>query len=157
MGKVSKVSCSACRRDRAKCVVSSESTFCGQCLEKSRCCDLHLAESEWEKIELERTQLKAQLKEIKEQESVLLPRKLRLRRQLGVLSKKEGEAIKCELAAIEDQEDLKQEATCVESPPPLEDFFSSEALASLKPLSPSILASAGFVSGNSAVSCLSQS
>ena len=107
-------------------------------------------------MELERTQLKAQLKEIKEQESVLLPRKLRLRRQLGVLSKKEGEAIKRELAAIEDQEDLEQEATCVESPPPLEDFFSSEALASLEPLSPSILASAGFVSGNSAVSCSSQ-
>ena len=156
MGKVSKVSCSACRRDRAKCVVSSESTFCGQCLEKGRRCDLHLAESEWEKIELERTQLEAQLKEIEEQESVLLPRKLRLRCQLGVLSKKEGEAIKCELAAIEDQEDLKQEATRVESPLPLEDFFSSEALASLRPLSPSILASAGFVSGNSAVSCLSQ-
>ena len=156
MGKVSKVSCSTCRRDCAKCVVSSESTFYGQCLEKGCCCDLHLAESEWEKIELEHTQLKAQLKEIEEQESVLLPRKLRLRRQLGVLSKKEGEAIKRELAAIKDQEDLEQEATCVESPPPLEDFFSSEALASLKPLSPLILASAGFVGGNSAVSCLSQ-
>ena len=156
MGKVSKVSCSACRHDCAKCVISSESTFCGRCLEKGRRCDLHLAESEWEKMELERTQLKAQLKEIKEQESVLLPRKLRLRHQLGVLSKKEGEAIKCELAAIKDQEDLEQEATRVESPPPLEDFFSSEALASLEPLSPSILASAGFVGGNSAVSCLSQ-
>ena len=107
-------------------------------------------------MELERTQLEAQLKKIKEQESVLLPRKLRLRRQLGVLSKKEGEAIKRELAVIEDQEDLKQEATCVESPPPLEDFFSSEALASLEPLSPSILASAGFVGGNSAVSRSSQ-
>ena len=107
-------------------------------------------------MELERTQLKAQLKEIEEQESVLLPRKLCLRCQLGVLSKKEGEAIKCELAAIEDQVDLEQEATHVESLPPLENFFSSEALASLKPLSPSILASAGFVSGNSAVSRLSQ-
>ena len=66
MGKVSKVSCSACRCDCAKCVVSSESTFCGQCLEKGRRCDLHLAESEWEKMELERTQLEAQLKEIEE-------------------------------------------------------------------------------------------
>ena len=156
MGKVSKVSCSACRRDRAKCVVSSESTFCSRCLEKGRCCDLHLAESEWEKMELEHTQLKAQLKEIEEQESVLLPRKLRLHHQLSVLSKKEGEAIKRELAVIKDQEDLEQEATCVESPLSLEDFFSSEALASLEPLSPSILASAGFVGGNSAVSCLSQ-
>ena len=107
-------------------------------------------------MELECTQLKAQLKEIKEQESVLLPRKLRLCCQLGVLSKKEGEAIKRELAVIKDQEDLEQETTCVESPPPLEDFFSSEALASLEPLSPLILASAGFVGGNSAVSCLSQ-
>ena len=156
IGKVSKVSCSACCRDHAKCVVSSESTFCGQCLEKSCRCDLHLAESEWEKMELKCTQLEAQLKEIKEQESVLLPRKLRLCCQLGVLSKKEGEAIKHELAAIKDQEDLEQEATRVGSPPPLEDFFSSEALASLKPLSPSILASAGFVGGNSAVSCSSQ-
>ena len=156
MGKVSKVSCSACCRDCAKCVVSSESTFCGRCLEKGRCCNLHLAESEWGKMELERTQLKAQLKEIEGQESVLLPRKLRLCCQLGVLSKKEGEAIKRELAAIKDQEDLEQEAARVESPPPLEDFFSSEALASLKPLSLSILASAGFVGGNSAVSCLSQ-
>ena len=66
MGKVSKVSCSTCRRDYAKCVVSPESTFCGRCLEKGRRCDLHLAELEWEKMELERTQLKAQLKEIKE-------------------------------------------------------------------------------------------
>ena len=107
MGKVSKVSCSVCCCDHAKCVVSSESTFCGRCLEKGRCCDLYLAESEWEKIELERTQLKAQLKEIEEQESVLLPRKLRLCRQLGVLSKKEGEAIRRELAAIKDQEDLE--------------------------------------------------
>ena len=66
MGKVSKISCSVYCHDHTKCVISSESTSCSQCIKKSHHYNLYLAESEWEKMELECTQLKAQLKEIKE-------------------------------------------------------------------------------------------
>ena len=53
-------------------------------------------------MELERAQLEAQLKDIKEQELWLLPCKICLRRQLGLLSKKKGDTIRHELAVIKD-------------------------------------------------------
>ena len=169
MGKESKIACGACRRDHAKCVVSSASSFCRRCVEKGRRCDLHLSESEWKKMELEREQLEAQLRETDDQLSKLLPRQIRLRRQLGRLSQKEADAIRRELSAIEDQESLdaqeqealrvirEREASQAAAPPSFEDVFSSETLASLEPLSLSDLVAAGLLGGNPPASGLSQS
>ena len=169
MGKESKIACGACRRDHAKCVVSSASSFCCQCIKKGCRCDLHLSESEWKKMELEREQLEAQLRETDDQLSKLLPRQICLRRQLGRLSQKEADAICRELSAIEDQESLdaqeqealrvirEQEACQAAAPPSFEDIFSSEALASLEPLSPSDLVTADLLGGNPPVSGSSQS
>ena len=108
-------------------------------------------------MELECAQLKAQLKDIEKQESKLLPHKICLCQQLGLLSKKNSDTIRCELTVIKDQETLKQEISHVVSLLSLDDLFSSEVLASIKSLSPSVLASASFLGGNSAASHLSQS
>ena len=169
MGKESKIACGACRRDHAKYVVSSASSFCRRCIEKGRRCDLHLSESEWKKMELEREQLEAQLRETDDQLSKLLPRQIRLRRQLGHLSQKEADAIRRELSAIKDQESLdaqeqealriirEREACQAAAPLSFEDVFSSEALASLELLSPSDLVAADLLGGNPPVSGSSQS
>ena len=53
-------------------------------------------------MELECTQLKAQLQDINKQISRLLPCQLCLHKQLGLLSKKKGDTIKCELTVIKD-------------------------------------------------------
>ena len=120
-------------------------------------------------MELERKQLKAQLRETDDQLSKLLPRQICLRRQLGHLSQKEADAICCELSAIKDQESLdtqEQEALCViceqeasqaAAPLSFEDIFSSETLASLKLLSLSDLVAAGLLGGNPPASGSSQS
>ena len=169
IGKESKIACGACRRDHAKCVVSSASSFCCQCIKKGHRCDLHLSESEWKKMELEREQLEAQLRETDDQLSKLLPRQIRLRRQLGRLSQKEADAICRELSAIKDQKSLdaqeqealriihEQEARQAAAPLSFEDVFSSEALASLELLSPSDLVAADLLGGNPPVSGSSQS
>ena len=73
-------------------------------------------------MELEREQLKAQLRETDDQLSKLLPRQICLRRQLGCLSQKEADAIRRELSAIEDQESLdaqEQEALPINKKPAL--------------------------------------
>ena len=80
MGKELKITCGACCRDHAKCVVSSALSFCRRCIEKGCRCDLHLSESEWKKMELERKQLEAQLRETDDQLSKLLPQQIHLRR-----------------------------------------------------------------------------
>ena len=120
-------------------------------------------------MELEREQLEAQLRETDDQLSKLLPRQIRLRRQLGRLSQKEADAIHRELSAIEDQESLnaqeqealhiirEREARQAAAPPSFKDVFSSEALASLELLSPSDLVAADLLSGNPPVSGSSQS
>ena len=120
-------------------------------------------------MELEREQLEAQLRETDDQLSKLLPRQIRLRRQLGRLSQKEADAIRRELSAIEDQESLdaqeqealriirEREARQAAAPLSFEDVFSSEALASLEPLSPSDLVAADLLGGNPPVSGSSQS
>ena len=95
-------------------------------------------------MELECTQLETQLQDIKKQESQLLSCKICLCKQLGLLSKKKGEAIKCELTMIKDQETLKQKASHIVSPPTLDNLFSLETLASLESLSLSVLASICF-------------
>ena len=164
-----KIACGACCRDHAKCVMSSASSFCCRCVEKSCHCDLHLSESEWKKMELERKQLKAQLRETDDQLSKLLPQQIHLCRQLGHLSQKEADAICCELSAIKDQESLdaqeqealrvirEQEVCQAAAPLSFENIFSSEALASLKLLSPSDLVTAGLLGGNPPASGSSQS
>ena len=168
MGKELKIACGACCHDHAKCVVSSASSFCCQCVEKGCRCNLHLSESEWKKMELECEQLEAQLRETDDQLSKLLPQQICLRRQLGCLSQKEADAICRELSAIKDQESLdaqeqealrvirEQEASQAAAPLSFEDIFSSEALASLKLLSPSDLVAAGLLGGNPPASGSSQ-
>ena len=169
MGKESKITCGACRHDHTQCVVSSASSFCCQCVEKGHHCNLHLSESEWKKMELEREQLEAQLRETDDQLSKLLPRQICLHRQLGHLSQKEADAICCKLSAIKDQESLdaqeqealhvirEQEASQAAAPLFFEDVFSSETLASLKLLSLSDLVAAGLLGGNPPASGSSQS
>ena len=120
-------------------------------------------------MELERKQLKAQLRETDDQLSKLLPQQIHLCRQLGRLSQKEADAICRELSAIKDQESLdaqeqealrvirEQEVCQAAAPLSFEDIFSSEALASLKLLSPSDLVAAGLLGGNPPASGSSQS
>ena len=120
-------------------------------------------------MELEREQLKAQLRETDDQLSKLLPRQICLHRQLGRLSQKEADAICHELLSIKDQESLnaqeqealrvirKQKACQAAAPLSFEDIFSSEALASLELLSPSDLVTADLLGGNPPVSGSSQS
>ena len=148
--------------------MSSASSFCYRCVEKSCHCDLHLSESEWKKIELECEQLKTQLQETDDQLSKLLPQQIHLCQQLGCLSQKEADAICRELSAIKDQESLdaqEQEALCVihkqeayQTAAPLffEDVFSSETLAPLKLLSLSDLVAVGLLGGNPPASGSSQ-
>ena len=119
-------------------------------------------------MELEREQLKAQLRETDDQLLKLLPRQICLRRQLGCLSQKKADAICCELSAIKDQESLdaqeqealhiirEQEASQAATPLSFEDVFSSETLASLELLSLSDLVTAGLLGGNPPASGSSQ-
>ena len=168
IGKESKIACGACRRDHTKCVVSSVLSSCSRCIKKGHRCDLHLSESEWKKMELEREQLEAQLQETDDQLSRLLPRQICLCWQLGHLSQKEADAIQHELSAVKDQESLdtqeqeaihvirEQEARQTATPLSFEDIFSSETLASLELLSLSDLVAAGLLSGNPPASGSSQ-
>ena len=148
--------------------MSSASSFCCQCVEKGCCCNLHLSESEWKKIELEYEQLEAQLQETDDQLSKLLPQQIHLHRQLGHLSQKKADAICHELSAIKDQESLdaqeqkalrvirEQEASQAAAPLSFEDIFSSETLTSLELLSLSDLVTAGLLGGNPPASGSSQ-
>ena len=120
-------------------------------------------------MELEREQLKTQLRETDDQLSKLLPWQICLRWQLGHLSQKKADTIRRELSAIKDQESLdaqeqealrvicEQEASQAAAPLSFEDIFSSEALASLELLSLSDLVTAGLLGGNPPASGSSQS
>lgn len=109
--------CSNCRNFRPKsgdppriCKIDLSSSRCSECLAHNSKCDLVVTDKDWSKLDESKRKLELELEEIEERKSELDVRRLRLRKQLGLLSSREEEMMKREMASIAELERLEREA-----------------------------------------------
>jgi len=119
--------CSRCSSRSLSCLIDLSSGRCSECIRSGRKCDLVVSETDWanlrklkksvqeqlDEVELRASQLHLELAAIAAQMSTLSSRRLRLRKEAGLLSEKEKEMFARELASIEEVERL--EAAAAES------------------------------------------
>ncbi len=92
------LSCGACRRAGAKCLVDVSSGYCARCLERHLKCNLVVTEADWERLERAREKVEQELKDTVAQVlaaeefcCVLLLKQLCLLEQLGLVDCRDKE------------------------------------------------------------------
>ena len=109
--------CSACQARGLGCFVDPESGICSECYDHKRKCSLVVTDKDWKELDAKREQLERELEQTEEAISIYSAKRLRLRKQLGLLSSREKEMLHHELESIDELEELKhKEAENVSEP-----------------------------------------
>ena len=133
--------CGYCSSKSIPCKVSDASEYCEECVRLGRSCDLIITAADWARLDRAKEKLRKQLEEAEEQISAASMARLRLRKQLGLVKKREREMFSRELRNIESlEEDERAAGLLPEVRPRIDDpgvtlysdnWLSDEMLASL--------------------------
>ena len=110
------IPCTRCRHNKRRCFVGPHSGKCAECLKRGRDdCDMGVTQHEWskidrakEKLQEELSQVELDISEIDVERSARVATRLRLRKQLGLLSQREKEMFQKELALLDQLDELEE-------------------------------------------------
>jgi len=109
--------CSRCKTEHIECRVDLATGNCARCVGLGRKCDLLMSRADWARIESQKEKIRLELEAVDEEIAELViaqatrqQKKLRLRKQLGLLTDREKTAFASELRSIEELERLEYDA-----------------------------------------------
>lgn len=128
--------CSRCERLGTACRVGARSGRCGGCVRSGKKCDVKLSHAEFQKLGEERLKLEHQLEDAEEQLAKYMAKARRLRKQLRLAERKEGDAVDREMEALEAEEAEEAVPEIPPDDPPIEfpdNSFLGQQLMELPP------------------------
>ena len=116
--------CNECVARSLVCRVGPESSKCSECVtHTSRKCDLVISESEWARVQSERTRLRAEVKASMDRAQAEMARLSRLQKQQNILETRWEEMVRREFQNIEELEADEARASSEATIPSLDDFL----------------------------------